>query len=257
MELQDFVSVEDFQRLHIMLGWKILDSNMVEKSLKNSMFVVSAIENGKVIGMARIVGDEYTHGLLCDVMVLPLYQGQGIGKAMVLQLLGRLQSYVNENCDEFLLELLPTKGNEEFYIKCGFKHKPENMEGCYLWLKNQKIYQKDSKKYIMHLKKSPFDSIKSGQKTIEMRLNDEKRRVLKKGDIILFFNDENYAEMIKTKIVALHPYKNFEELYFHFDKTKLGYKENENPLPSDMSKYYSKENIEKYGVLGIEIKVIE
>ena len=91
MELQDFVSVEDFQRLHIMLGWKILDSNMVEKSLKNSMFVVSATENGKVIGMARIVGDGYTHGLLCDVMVLPLYQGQGIGKAMVLQLLGRLQ----------------------------------------------------------------------------------------------------------------------------------------------------------------------
>lgn len=257
MKLKNCVSVEDFQRLHITLGWKILDNKMIEKSLKNSMFVVSATENGKVIGMARIVGDGYTHGLLCDVMVLPLYQGQGIGKAMVLQLLGRLQSYVNENCDEFLLELLPTKGNEEFYIKCGFKYKPENMDGCYLWLKNQKIYQKDSKKYIMHLKKSPFESIKSGQKTIEMRLNDEKRRVLKKDDIIIFVNDDDSTlNMIKAKIIALHPYKNFEELYSHFDKVQLGYKENELASPRDMNQYYSNENIDKYGVLGIEIQVI-
>ena len=257
MKLQNFISVEDFQRLHIALGWKVLDNSAVKKALKNSMFVVSAVEDDKTIGMARIIGDGYTHGFLCDVMVLPSFQGRGVGKLLVQNLMERLQEYVNKNCDEFMVELTPTKNNASFYVKCGFKHKPEEMEGCYLWLKNQNIYDKQSKKYVMHLKSAPFESIKSGQKTIEMRLNDEKRQILKKGDIIIFVNDDDNLKIIKTKIRALHPFKDFKELYSHFDKSKLGYKKNEVASPEDMSKYYSKENIEKYGVLGIEIELLK
>lgn len=38
----------------------------------------------------------------------------------------------------------------------------------------------------MKLQQKPFDSIKTGQKTIEMRLNDEKRRLINIGDEIEF-----------------------------------------------------------------------
>ena len=41
---------------------------------------------------------------------------------------------LNEN-KEFLIELCPTMGKREFYKHCGFKYKPENMDGMYLWIK--------------------------------------------------------------------------------------------------------------------------
>ena len=48
-------------------------------------------------------------------------------------------------------------------------------------------------------------------------------------------------------------YKNFDELYNNHNKISFGYKENENVNPDDMLMYYSKKDIEKYGVLGIEL----
>lgn len=40
----------------------------------------------------------------------------------------------------------------------------------------------------MNLHNEPFDLIKNGTKTIELRLNDEKRQLLKENDIIEFTN---------------------------------------------------------------------
>ena len=257
MELIEKIDPIVYQKMQVELGWKFLDTKVIEKSIKNSMFVVSCIVDGQMVGIARIVGDGYTHGLLTDVKVLPAYQGRGIGKAMVTYLLNKTQEYVNKNCDEFMLELTPTLDNAAFYVKCGFKHKPEEMEGCYLWIKNQNIYDKDSKKYVMHLQEKPFKMIKSGKKTIEMRLNDEKRQKIKVGDVLIFILDSEKFEYIKAKVVALHKCPSFDELYKNFDLEKLGYKKGETGSPEDMSKYYSKESIEKYGVVGIEIKVIK
>ena len=107
----------------------------------------------------------------------------------------------------------------------------------------------------MRLHNEPFELIKNGTKTIELRLNDEKRSIIKENDIILFENRKN-AEIIKTKVIKLHKYKSFAELYKHFDKVSLGYNYNEEVSYKDMEKYYSKEEQDKYGVLGIEIKLI-
>lgn len=139
MEFKDKISVEDFQKLHKAVGWKILDDKEIKLSLKNSTFVVAAIENGETIGMARVVGDGATHGLLCDVIVTPEHQGKGIGKAIVKQIMKIAQQLANKH-DQFMIELLPTTGNEAFYVKCGFKFAPEKMAGCYKWFKNEKRY---------------------------------------------------------------------------------------------------------------------
>ena len=59
-----------------------------------------------------------------------------------------------------------------------------------------------------------------------------------------------------TKVIKLHVFKSFYELYPHFNKVRLGYNEEEISDPKDMEMYYSKDDIKKYGVVGIEIKVI-
>lgn len=108
-------------------------------------------------------------------------------------------------------------------------------------------------KHEMKLHNQPFEKIKSGTKTIELRLNDEKRQLLKIKDIIEFTNRQT-LEKILVEIEELHKYPSFEELYKHFDKISMGYNENEEANPKDMDEYYSKEEQDKYGVVGIQIK---
>lgn len=110
-------------------------------------------------------------------------------------------------------------------------------------------------KYEMKLNNEPFINIKNGTKTIELRLNDEKRKLLKKDDLIEFTNRDT-NEKLMVKIKNIYHYSSFEELYKHFDKVSLGYKENEIANPCDMEMYYSKEEQNKYGVLAIEIEKI-
>ncbi len=107
----------------------------------------------------------------------------------------------------------------------------------------------------LKLQQKPFNSIKNKEKTIEMRLYDDKRKLIKTGDEIIFTNIVT-NEKLKTKVLSVKLFKNFEELYNNFDKTKLGYKKNEIASPEDMNIYYSVEEQKNFGVCAIEIKVI-
>lgn len=106
-----------------------------------------------------------------------------------------------------------------------------------------------------HLNYEPFNKFKTGKKTVEMRVFDEKRRTFNVGDNLVFINRSNEAETIVTEIVAIKTFKNFEELFKNYDKQALGYAENEKADYKDLQKYYSPEEIEKYGVVAIETKI--
>ena len=110
----------------------------------------------------------------------------------------------------------------------------------------------------MILNKAPFDKINKGIKTIELRLYDEKRRLMSEGDIIEFTNVQNPNEVLKCEIVKLHIFDSFEALYSNLPLLKCGYTKSDidTASPKDMSEYYSNEKEELYGVVGIEIKLI-
>ena len=114
-------------------------------------------------------------------------------------------------------------------------------------------------RHYMKLNPSPFDMIKSGRKTIELRLNDEKRQCISTGDEIEFSNTENNNLKLLTQVIAIHRFNSFEELYQNLPLLKCGYTEDDisSAKSSDMDFYYSKKQQNKYGVLGIELKVIE
>lgn len=107
----------------------------------------------------------------------------------------------------------------------------------------------------MKLQDNPFNWIKNGKKTFELRLYDEKRRSISVGDTIEFTNMLT-SEKIIVEVLALHVFKDFEELYINIPKTSMGYTEDEQALASDMEKYYSLEEQQKYNVVAIEIKLI-
>ncbi|MBQ9070958.1 MAG: HAD hydrolase-like protein [Clostridia bacterium] len=114
------------------------------------------------------------------------------------------------------------------------------------------------KKHYLKLSEEPFLLIKVGEKTIELRLYDKKRQALKIGDIIEFSNTSDQNQKINCKISALYVYKSFEELYASLPLDRCGYTEENISRAShlDMRAYYSEEDERKWGVVGIELKLL-
>lgn len=110
----------------------------------------------------------------------------------------------------------------------------------------------------MNLNSTPFNMIKLGQKTIELRLNDEKRQLLNIGDEIEFTNTEEVSKKLYVKVINIYKFSSFEELYENLPLHKCGYslKEVDAAKASDMNIYYSPDRQAEFGVLGIEIEKI-
>lgn len=110
----------------------------------------------------------------------------------------------------------------------------------------------------MLLTAEPMKRIVSGEKTIELRLNDEKRQAIQSGDKIRFYRTDNASETLLTKVLKLYYFENFAELYLNLPLEKCGYTVETiaTAKPEDMDIYYSLEQQKQYGVVGIELVVI-
>ena len=106
----------------------------------------------------------------------------------------------------------------------------------------------------MKLRPEPFNKIRSGTKTIELRLYDEKRQTIREDDVIIFTCSTNGAQ-IRAIVKKLHRFDSFETLYKSLPLLKCGYTTEDinTAKPSDMEVYYSAEEQKQYGVVGIEL----
>ena len=117
--VDDALLAEDFIRLKLATGFMNRPLNQVEDALKNGLFNVSAIYNGKVIGMGRLIGDGAMYWYLQDIIILPEYQRKGIRKSIVNRLIEHIENTAIPNtCIE--VGLSAVKGKEAFYEKLGF-----------------------------------------------------------------------------------------------------------------------------------------
>ena len=106
----------------------------------------------------------------------------------------------------------------------------------------------------MRLVDFAFKKIKNKEKDIEVRLNDEKRQLINIGDIIEFEHLDT-GELLKVKVKALHKFKTFKELFEKYPHKRFGLEESDTEIIMD--NFYTKEEQEKYGALGIEIELID
>ncbi len=111
--------------------------------------------------------------------------------------------------------------------------------------------------HYMKLHPAPFSMIKSGQKTIELRLFDEKRQILQLGDTIVFSQAGLPGETLAATVVGLHKFPSFAALYSALPLLQCGYTPEDigSADPSDMDAYYPPEEQRQYGVIGIELSL--
>ena len=121
--------------------------------------------------------------------------------------------------------------------------------------KTRSNYNTNMSTHTMHLQREPFRKIAEGRKTIELRLYDEKRRKIKVGDIIRF---DCEADTLFAKVKALLVFCDFAQLYRTLDLSKCGYAQGETSAKAeDMLCYYSLERQRQYGVVGIELTLLD
>jgi len=132
----DGIKPESFASLRSECGMEALNRNAVELALKNSLFGLSAIEEARTVGMARVVGDGVFAFILYDLLVDPAYRQRGIGTMLVNEIMEKTLRYVAEG-EWVTLGLFCTQGRETFYSRFGFKEMTGNRFGIGM----QKIYK--------------------------------------------------------------------------------------------------------------------
>ena len=109
----------------------------------------------------------------------------------------------------------------------------------------------------MSLRPGPFAKIADGTKRYELRLQDEKRRLISVGDTITFTctSDER---TVQVRVTSLHPFADFSALYAALPLTECGYSEGNAAAasPKDMAQYYPPEKQAQYGVLAIGVELL-
>lgn len=92
------------------------NADKLKHAYQNSSVCCFAYQNAKLIGAGRAISDGVHFATICDIVVLPEFQGQGIGKQITETIIDKL------NVEKILLACVIDQ--EGFYRKLGFlKHK--------------------------------------------------------------------------------------------------------------------------------------
>lgn len=115
---QEIVKLEDVLHLYQAVGWTNYTNQpeMLEQALSHSLAIYVALDGDAVVGLIRLVGDGFSSVFVQDLIVLPIYQRQGIGSNLMKEALADYN-------DAYQVQLATeqTEKNLGFYRSLGFE----------------------------------------------------------------------------------------------------------------------------------------
>lgn len=138
IELKHSLTVKEYNALRKSVNWKELPEAQAERGLSNTYYLTAAVIDGQAVGMARLISDGGYVAYLADVVVNQDYQGLGIGKLILNDMLDYIKNTLSQG-DQVMVVLVAAKGKEDFYTKYGFIQRPNEMYGAgmTLWLQKE------------------------------------------------------------------------------------------------------------------------
>jgi GNAT superfamily N-acetyltransferase len=122
------LDIDTYLKLRKTVNWKTLTREQAEKAIQGSLFTVVAFDDGQPVGMGRIVGDGAVICYIQDLIVIPDYQGSGVGQQIMEYLIDYVKKLKLPDT-EIMLDLMCAVGREEFYKKYGFIARPTEKLG--------------------------------------------------------------------------------------------------------------------------------
>ena len=124
--------------------------------------------------------------------------------------------------------------------------------------------------FEMHLCPEAFEAVSTGKKTVELRLNDEKRNCICRDDFIEFFCEERRC---RARVTRVEYFEDFGELFAAQDKFEgereyrhrlalvrragFGTCKNAKTLSDFLNSVYSEEAQKEHYAMAISIKLAE
>lgn len=113
--------VDAFIAQRAALGWGTLTHDDAQRALAASLAHVTCWQGPTLAGFGRLVGDGVVYFYLQDIVVVPAFQGAGLGKRIVHTLLQEVRAH---GSDEGAVGLMAVAGIEPFYAEFGFVTRP-------------------------------------------------------------------------------------------------------------------------------------
>jgi GNAT superfamily N-acetyltransferase len=109
------VDFEQVLALYRALRWSSAEKpRELERALRNSHSLVTAWDGPRLVGLGNAISDGALVVYYPHMLVLPEYQGRGIGREIVRRLMARYAGFHQHI-------LVADGGAIEFYRKCGFE----------------------------------------------------------------------------------------------------------------------------------------
>ncbi|MEE4255658.1 MAG: GNAT family N-acetyltransferase [Bacteroidales bacterium] len=120
------LTVDEYQYLRGTTNWFKIEDKAVEKSIDNELFSVCVYDGQKIVGMGRIVGDGAIYFYIQDIIVIPSYQGKGLG----VRIMNEIETFLLENAyNNSFIGLMAADGVHEFYLKFGYEKRDDKKPG--------------------------------------------------------------------------------------------------------------------------------
>ena len=129
--LEDIPSPAEFIELRRIMGSPYVDQEAARKTLSGALFTVCLRQEGRLFGLARVVGDGVLYFYVSDVIVRPELRGAGYGVLLMEAVLGYLKRAAHPGA---MIVVVPLKGRETFYERFGFKRCPDGCFGVGMYL---------------------------------------------------------------------------------------------------------------------------
>ncbi|TWT08014.1 GNAT family N-acetyltransferase [Planococcus sp. CPCC 101016] len=112
------IDKKDLKMLYTDVGWYAYtqDIHQLEQALLNSLYVLSAWDEDRLVGLIRLVGDGLTIIYIQDILILNSYQNKGIATELMMQV---FQEFNEVRQKVLLTEEAPAV--RRFYERNGFQ----------------------------------------------------------------------------------------------------------------------------------------
>ena len=124
------INLYELEKLCDSVGWVRRPLKKVKLALENSFLIVSLFyysqNKKKLIGFARVTSDGSFNATIWDVAIHPKFQGQGLGKELMNEVIKQLRDY-----DISTITLFADPEVIKFYRQIGFIIDPDGVKGMF------------------------------------------------------------------------------------------------------------------------------
>lgn len=129
----DLPDTQDFFDLFLTTGWNErygLTAPDFAEALPRSWHAVCVYEGDLLVGFGRLLSDGAYQCFVCDMIVRPSHQGQGIGREVMRRLLVHCRAQGIR-----WVQLTAAQGKRGFYERLGFSARPDDGPGMQIFLR--------------------------------------------------------------------------------------------------------------------------